>query len=88
MNPRKQSSDQYCFDGVLSNIIIHYYTKKMSENLSEKLVQMPCNRCGSKEKTLCTTDSDSVCEGSNPSPAATRKPCNCNGYRVFLLRIF
>ena len=32
-----------------------------------------------------TTDSDSVCEGSNPSPAANQKPWNFNGSRVFCL---
>ena len=32
-----------------------------------------------------TADSDSVCEGSNPSPAAIEKPCNHNGYRVLVL---
>ena len=31
-----------------------------------------------------TTDSDSVCEGSNPSPAAKTKPWNLNGSRVFI----
>ena len=31
-----------------------------------------------------TADSDSVCEGSNPSPAAKRLPQNCNGSEVFL----
>lgn len=30
-----------------------------------------------------TTDSDSVCEGSNPSPAAIRKAWNINGSRLF-----
>ena len=35
-----------------------------------------------------TTDSDSVCEGSNPSPAATEKPCSLNDYRVFLLLLY
>ena len=31
-----------------------------------------------------TTDSDSVCEGSNPSLAANKKACNRNGYRLLL----
>ena len=35
-----------------------------------------------------TADSDSVCEGSNPSPAAIEKPCNHNGYRVFSCPFF
>ena len=30
-----------------------------------------------------TADSDSVCEGSNPSPAAKQKPWNCTGSRAF-----
>ena len=30
-----------------------------------------------------TTDSDSVCEGSNPSPAAKEYPWNCKDSRGF-----
>lgn len=32
-----------------------------------------------------TADSDSVCLGSNPSPAAKKEPCNFNDYRVLII---
>ena len=44
------------------------------------------NTTNKKIAGLCkgsTADSDSVCEGSNPSPAAKRKPRNCKGSEVF-----